>query len=196
MAVRRFRNFAPCTLSAGHTSCPYYTAASQHFGLLSVCAEPAVNTCTLITSHLPAISYVTFSPLTPQVPSNCSLKATFRARLEGTFTPTHTPNVALLDHRKNSVLYLHIIAFLNPYPANVQNMVSSYQSCGPRKLSRYSDSLQAARSGDRNPVGAKFSAPVQTGPGAYPASCTMGTGSFPGVKRPGRGAEPLPLSKC
>jgi len=31
-------------------------------------------------------------------------------------------------------------------------------------------------------VGAKFSAPVQTGPGAHPASCTMGTGSFPRVK--------------
>jgi len=31
-------------------------------------------------------------------------------------------------------------------------------------------------------VGARFSAPVQTSPGAHPASCTMGTGSFPGVK--------------
>ena len=30
--------------------------------------------------------------------------------------------------------------------------------------------------------GAKFTAPVQTGPGAHPASCTMGTGSFPEVK--------------
>jgi len=30
--------------------------------------------------------------------------------------------------------------------------------------------------------GARFSAPVQTGPGAHPASCTMGTGSFPGVE--------------
>ena len=30
--------------------------------------------------------------------------------------------------------------------------------------------------------GARFSAPVQTGPGAQPASCTMNTGSFPGVK--------------
>jgi len=29
---------------------------------------------------------------------------------------------------------------------------------------------------------ARFSAPVQTSPGAHPASCTMGTGSFPGVK--------------
>ena len=30
--------------------------------------------------------------------------------------------------------------------------------------------------------GARFSVPVQTGPGAHPPSCTMGTGSFPGVK--------------
>ena len=29
---------------------------------------------------------------------------------------------------------------------------------------------------------ARFSTPVQTGPGAHPASCTMGTGSFLGVK--------------
>ena len=41
---------------------------------------------------------------------------------------------------------------------------------------------------------ARFSAPVQTSPGAYPASCTIGTGSFPGVKRPGRGADYPPLS--
>jgi hypothetical protein len=32
------------------------------------------------------------------------------------------------------------------------------------------------------PVEERFSAPVQTGPGAHPASCTVGTGSFPGVK--------------
>jgi len=31
-------------------------------------------------------------------------------------------------------------------------------------------------------VGARFSAPVQTGPGAHPASYTMGTRSFLGVK--------------
>ena len=40
--------------------------------------------------------------------------------------------------------------------------------------------------------GAKFSATVQTGPGAHPASYTMGTGSFPGVKRPGRGVDDPP----
>ena len=48
--------------------------------------------------------------------------------------------------------------------------------------SRYSDWLRAGRSGDRIPVGERFSAPVQTGPGAHPASCTMRTGSFPRVK--------------
>jgi hypothetical protein len=31
-------------------------------------------------------------------------------------------------------------------------------------------------------VGTRCSAPVQTGPGAHPAPCTMGTGSFPWVK--------------
>jgi len=45
-------------------------------------------------------------------------------------------------------------------------------------------------------VGARFSVPVQTGPGAHPASCTMGTGSFPGVKRPGRDADPSPPSSA
>ena len=43
--------------------------------------------------------------------------------------------------------------------------------------------------------GARFSTPVQTGPGAHPASCTMGTGSFPGGKeRPGRDADFSPPS--
>ena len=64
------------------------------------------------------------------------------------------------------------------------------------ELSRYGNSLQAGQSVDRMPVGARFSAPVQTGTGAHPASSTMGTGSFPGVKRPGRGADHPSPSKC
>jgi len=40
-------------------------------------------------------------------------------------------------------------------------------------------------------VGARFSASLQTGPGAHPASSTMGTGSFPGVKS-GRGVTLTP----
>ena len=42
--------------------------------------------------------------------------------------------------------------------------------------------------------GARFSATVQTGPGAHPASYTMYTRSFPGLKRPGRGVYHPPSS--
>jgi hypothetical protein len=42
----------------------------------------------------------------------------------------------------------------------------------------------------------RFFAHVQTGPGAHPASCKMGTGSFPRVKRPGRGADHPPPSSA
>ena len=55
-----------------------------------------------------------------------------------------------------------------------------------------SDSLRAGRSEDRIPVGARFPAPVQTGPGAYQTSYTTGTGSFQGVKRSGRGVSTQP----
>ena len=72
---------------------------------------------------------------------------------------------------------------IHKYPA----VVGSFTACYPNKQrSRYSDWLRAGRSGDRNPVGARFSASAQTGPGAHPASCTMGTGFFPGAKS-GRG---------
>ena len=44
--------------------------------------------------------------------------------------------------------------------------------------------------------GTRFSAPVQTGPVAHPASCTIGTGSFQGLKRPGRGVDHTPSSRA
>ena len=44
--------------------------------------------------------------------------------------------------------------------------------------------------------GGRFSAPVQTGPGAKPAFYTMGAESFPGVKRAGRGADHPPTSSA
>ena len=61
-------------------------------------------------------------------------------------------------------------------------------------VSWYSNSLQAGRSGDQIPVGARYPAPIQTGPGAHPASYTKGTGSFPAVKQLGRGIEHPPTS--
>jgi hypothetical protein len=73
---------------------------------------------------------------------------------------------------------------------------SSCSSSGRRILavadSRILQQVQkAGRSGDRIPVGARFSAPVQTGPGSHPASYTMGPRSFPGVKS-GRGVTLTP----
>ena len=53
--------------------------------------------------------------------------------------------------------------------------------CGSGQLSRYSDLLRAGRSEI---------------PGAHPAPCTMGTGFFPGAKRPGRGVDHPPLSSA
>ena len=64
-------------------------------------------------------------------------------------------------------------------PGSVVGIATDYGLDGPVIVSRW---------------GARFSAPVQTGPGAHPASCTMGTGSFPGAKS-GRGVTltPYPL---
>ena len=61
-------------------------------------------------------------------------------------------------------------------PGSVVGIATGYRLDGPGIESRW---------------GARFSAPVQTGPGAHPASCTMGTGSFPGVKS-GRGVTLTP----
>ena len=48
-----------------------------------------------------------------------------------------------------------------------------------------------------NPCGgARFSAPVQTDPGAHPAFYTTRTGSFPVVKRPARGVDYPPPSSA
>jgi hypothetical protein len=53
---------------------------------------------------------------------------------------------------------------------------------GPGNSVGIATELRAGRPGDRIQVGARFSAPAQTGPVAHPASYTMGTGSFPGIK--------------
>jgi hypothetical protein len=63
-----------------------------------------------------------------------------------------------------------VLFFLPSYingPGSVVGTATSYGLDGPGIESRW---------------GARFSALVQTGPGAHSASCTMGTASFPGVK--------------
>ena len=66
----------------------------------------------------------------------------------------------------------NVLTALNLYggPGSVVGIATGYGLDGPEK---------------------RFSAPVQTGPGAHPASCIMGTGSFPGVKS-GRGVKLTP----
>jgi hypothetical protein len=61
--------------------------------------------------------------------------------------------------------------------------------------------LDDRANGVRSPAGAKdFSSSLclQTGSGAHPGSCTMGTGGpFPGgIARPGRGADHSPPSSA
>jgi hypothetical protein len=69
------------------------------------------------------------------------------------------------------------------------NLLWLWYGCGSGQRIRYSDLLLARRSRDRIPVVDRFSTPVQAGPGAQAAYYTMGTGSFPEVKRPGRGVD-------
>jgi hypothetical protein len=70
---------------------------------------------------------------------------------------------------------------------NILHIPTEY--IGPGYLSRYSDSLQVGLSWDRIPVRAKFSAPVQTIPGVHSSFYRIGTGFFPGEKRPKHGVD-------
>ena len=72
-------------------------------------------------------------------------------------------------------IYIYIYIYIQIGPGSVVGIATGYGLDGTRIESRW---------------GARFSAPVQTGPGAYPASCTMGTGSFPG----GRGGRGVTLT--
>ena len=54
--------------------------------------------------------------------------------------------------------------------------------CGPDSVVGIATGYGLGGPGIESRWGARFSALVQTGPGAHPASYTMGTGSFPGVK--------------
>jgi hypothetical protein len=63
----------------------------------------------------------------------------------------------------------------------------------PRTWAGINELLWAGRSGGRIPVGAKFSASVQNGPGGNPLPPnSMGIGSFPGLKRPRCGFDHPP----
>jgi hypothetical protein len=58
-------------------------------------------------------------------------------------------------------------------------------------VSLYSESLWAGRSWDEIQIGARFSTPIQTSPGAHPVPYTIGTRSFLAVKQPECGVDHL-----
>ena len=64
-------------------------------------------------------------------------------------------------------------------------------NCGPGSSVGIATGYGLEGPGIESRWGTRFSAHVQTGPGAHPASCTMGTGSFQGVKS-GRGVTLIP----
>ena len=63
---------------------------------------------------------------------------------------------------------------------------------GPDSLRLFSDFLPVGPSMDRIPAGARNSLPVKTDTGNQPASFTMVTILFAGVKRPERGFDHSP----
>ena len=72
-----------------------------------------------------------------------------------------------------------------------------FHSYGPGSIVGIATAYGMDGPGIESRRGARFSAPVQTGPEAHQAPCTVGTGSFPGVKeRPGRDADTSPPSSA
>jgi hypothetical protein len=61
--------------------------------------------------------------------------------------------------------------------------------CGPGSLVGIAIQLRAGQSGIESRCGGDFP-PVQTGPAAHPASCTVGTRSFPRVEAAGAWGGP------
>ena len=95
--------------------------------------------------------------------------------------------------RHNATLYTHCLSFYcieSHYWQYLQTFTllfvyGTLLFCGPGSSVGIATELRAGGSGIESQWGRDFP-PVQTGPGAHPASCTMRAGPFPGVKS-GRG---------
>jgi hypothetical protein len=94
-----------------------------------------------------------------------------------------------------TIIHIMNVVYLELYWYGITFNLKKRYKCEiwARYFSRYRDWLRAGWSWDWI-TDSRFSAPVQTGPGAHPASCRMGTRSFLGVKY-GRGVmlTPHPL---
>ena len=100
---------------------------------------------------------------------------------------------------KSKELCTHFVKFFFPLEFLLFNetcfyLILNFQTIPAKRLPGFSVGIVTDYGldgpGIESPWGRDFP-PVQTGPGAHPASCTMGTGSFPGVKC-GRGVTLTP----
>jgi hypothetical protein len=110
-----------------------------------------------------------FNP--PNVPSLVFSSIYSSAHLSITQLPLTLPHISYMS------IYLPTYPS-NRGPGSSVGLATGYGLDGPGIESRW---------------GRDFSHTFRPAPGAHPASCTMGTGSCPGVKRPGRGADHPPL---
>jgi hypothetical protein len=128
------------------------------------------------------------------------IKRLFHPYRCGTF---HVP-CCISTYRTNDPMLITICLLLPRYSQfntiSIQsptNGMVMFRRSGAGQRSRYIDSLRTWRSEDRIPVGERFSASVQNGPGPHPASYTVGTASLSqGVKRPRRGVNHPPSSSA
>jgi hypothetical protein len=88
--------------------------------------------------------------------------------------PTPCQKRCLFRYMSSQILFCHIPA---DNPSSIESLF-----CGPVELSQFNDSLRAGRYEDRIPIGERFPAPVQTGPGTHPASVQWVPGLCPGGK--------------
>jgi hypothetical protein len=96
-----------------------------------------------------------------------------------TKSPPHMPFSAGSQCHKvffKSILNIQLSLLYLCRPGSSVGIATCYGLDGPGTESRW---------------GARFSAPIQTGPGVHPASCTVGTGSFLGIES-GRGVTLTP----
>jgi len=82
------------------------------------------------------------------------------------FTLLYICNIIIILYCYNYIFILYYIIVTLCGPGSPVGIATDYGISGPGS----------------NPGGGEIFSPVQTGPGAHPASCTMGTGSFPVVK--------------
>jgi len=113
----------------------------------------------------------------------------------------HCHSTFLFHHHYHNHHLLHINVFSFPIITLVLSMLCVFsfptprigRNCSPPFNPSYIADGIATRCGLDSPGietgGARFSAPVHTGPGTHSANCAVGTGSYHGVKRPGRGAN-------